>query len=101
MVTGRLPVHNTGDAPGWCHLQQGMALPPLFAHRLGRAYGPDSSIAALERALAGADGVEADACLTADEQLVLLHDPLLSLATSLDGCAHQRSLHQIRRRGCC
>ena len=29
------------------------ALPPLYAHRLGRAYGPDSSAAALRGALAG------------------------------------------------
>ncbi len=76
-----------------------MALPPLFAHRLGRAYGPDSSIPALEQALVGADGVETDACLTADEQLVLLHDPLLSVGTNLQGWVHQRSLDQIRREG--
>jgi glycerophosphoryl diester phosphodiesterase len=74
-----------------------MALPPLFAHRLGRAYGPDSSIAALERALAGSDGVETDVCLTADEQLVLLHDPLLSAGTNLQGWVHEHSLDQIRR----
>src|SRR5215204_1465507 len=76
-----------------------MVLPPLFAHRLGRAYGPASSIPALERALVGADGVETDACLTADEQLVLLHDPLLSLGTNLQGWAHQRSLDHIRHEG--
>jgi glycerophosphoryl diester phosphodiesterase len=76
-----------------------MLLPPLYAHRLGRAYGPDSSIPALERALVGADGVETDACLTADEQLVLLHDPLLPVGTNLDGWVHQRSLDQIRCEG--
>jgi len=76
-----------------------MVLPPLFAHRLGRAYGPASSIPALERALVGADGVETDACLTADEQLVLLHDPLLSVGTNLQGWAHQRSLDHIRHEG--
>ncbi len=76
-----------------------MALPPLIAHRLGRAYGPDSSALALERALAGADGLETDVCLTADEQLVLLHDPLLSIGTSLEGWAHQRSLREICRDG--
>ena len=76
-----------------------MLLPPLYAHRLGRAYGPDSSILALERALVGADGVETDACLTADEQLVLLHDPLLPVGTNLEGWVHQRSLDQIRCEG--
>jgi glycerophosphoryl diester phosphodiesterase len=66
--------------------------PPLYAHRLGRAYGPDSSAAALRRALAGGPlaGVETDVCLTADGELVCLHDPLLAIGTTLDGWAHER-----------
>lgn len=73
-----------------------MDLPPLYAHRLGRAYGPDSSRPALEAALAsGAEGLETDVCLTADGRLVLLHDPLLALRTTLDGWAHQRAAAEI------
>jgi glycerophosphoryl diester phosphodiesterase len=46
-------------------------LPPLYTHRLGRAYAPDSSLPALERSLAApVDGLETDCCLTADSQLV-------------------------------
>ena len=42
----------------------------VYAHRLGRAYGPDSSAAALRGALAaGVDGLETDVCLTADGAL--------------------------------
>ncbi len=71
--------------------------PALYAHRLGRAYGPDSSLTALERALSGPlDGLETDVCLTADERLVLLHDPLLELNTTARGWAHERSLAAIR-----
>jgi glycerophosphoryl diester phosphodiesterase len=74
-----------------------MRPPSLYAHRLGRAYGPDSSRLALERSLAGAiDGLETDCCLTADGQLLLLHDPLLTLGTTLDGLAHQRTAAEIR-----
>jgi glycerophosphoryl diester phosphodiesterase len=55
--------------------------PSLYAHRLGRAYGPDSSAAALTRALERPlDGFETDCCLSADGELVLLHDPLLTAA---------------------
>jgi glycerophosphoryl diester phosphodiesterase len=65
-------------------------LPPLYAHRLGREPGPDSSRAALRATLAGpVDGLETDACLTADGRLVLLHDPWLSSSTTLRGWAHQ------------
>jgi glycerophosphoryl diester phosphodiesterase len=75
-----------------------VATVPLFAHRLGREYGPDSSAAALEGALrAGADGLETDLCLTADGQLVLLHDPRLEIGTTLSGWAHERSAAEIVR----
>jgi glycerophosphoryl diester phosphodiesterase len=71
-------------------------LPPLYAHRLGRAYGPDSSAAALTRTLERpVDGLETDCCLTADGELVLLHDPLLEVATTLSGWAHERTAAQI------
>ena len=73
------------------------ALPPLYAHRLGRGYGPDSSAAALRHTLSGpVEGLETDVCLTADDRLVLLHDPLLTLATTLEGWAHQRTAAEIR-----
>ena len=73
-------------------------LPPLYAHRLGRAYGPDCSAVALRGALAaGVDGLESDVCLTADGALVLLHDPYLALGTDLEGFAHQRTARELRR----
>lgn len=76
---------------------RGVRLPPLYAHRLGRAYGPDSSLLALERTLAApVEGLETDCCLTADGELVLLHDPLLALGTTLDGLAHERTAAEIR-----
>lgn len=69
----------------------------LYAHRLGRAYGPDSSAAALTRALERPiDGLETDCCLTADGELVLLHDPLLDVGTTASGWAHERTAAQIR-----
>jgi glycerophosphoryl diester phosphodiesterase len=68
---------------------------PLYAHRLGRAYGPDNSRTALAGALAAdADGLESDVCLTADGELVLLHDPWLP---DLEGWAHERTATELRR----
>jgi glycerophosphoryl diester phosphodiesterase len=71
-------------------------LPEIYAHRLGGAYGPDSSRAALattlERSVAG---LETDCCLTADDDIVLLHDPLLQLGTDLPGWAHQLTAAEI------
>jgi glycerophosphoryl diester phosphodiesterase len=72
-------------------------LPLLYAHRLGRVPGPDSSRAALRATLAGpVDGLETDACLTADGRLVLVHDPWLSSSTTLRGWAHQTAWSDLR-----
>lgn len=69
---------------------------PLYAHRLG----PDNSAAALAGALAaGVEGLEADLCLSADGELVLLHDPWLPLVTGLEGFAHERSKRELRGAG--
>lgn len=73
-----------------------MSAMKLYAHRLGRAYGPDSSARALEGALAaGVDGLETDVCLTADDELVLLHDSWLPSCTDLDGWAHERASAEL------
>ena len=70
----------------------------LYAHRLGRAYGPDNSRTALAGALAAdVDGLESDVCLTADGELVLLHDPWLPFGTDLEGWAHERTAAELRR----
>ncbi|HEY8640924.1 MAG TPA: glycerophosphodiester phosphodiesterase family protein [Solirubrobacterales bacterium] len=53
--------------------------------------------AALRHTLTGpVEGLETDVCLTADDRLVLLHDPLLTLGTTLDGWARQRTAEEIR-----
>jgi glycerophosphoryl diester phosphodiesterase len=70
--------------------------PRFVAHRFGRAYGPDSSRRALQRALESpAVGVESDCCLTRDGRVVLLHEPLLQEATTLSGWAIERSAEEI------
>jgi glycerophosphoryl diester phosphodiesterase len=74
-----------------------VTLPPLYAHRLGRDPGPDSSRAALRATLAGpVDGLETDACLTADGRLVLHHDPWLSSSTTSRGWTHQTTWSDLR-----
>jgi glycerophosphoryl diester phosphodiesterase len=53
----------------------------VFAHRGGRAHGPDNTLGTFAEALArGARGLETDAWLTADGQVVLDHDGVLRTA---------------------
>jgi glycerophosphoryl diester phosphodiesterase len=65
--------------------------PAIYAHRLGAAYGPESGRSTLRRTLADpVDGVEADVVLSADEDVLALHDPALWVSTDLDGWANER-----------
>ncbi len=67
---------------------------PVDAHE---RQAPDSSAAALTRALGRPlDGLETDCCPTADGELVLLHDPLFEVGTTVSGSAHERTAAQIR-----
>jgi len=51
----------------------------------------------LRRTLNGpVGGLETDICLTSDGDLVLLHDPLLTLGTTLNGWAHERTTAELR-----
>jgi glycerophosphoryl diester phosphodiesterase len=64
-----------------------------FAHRGGRAHGPDNTLGTFREALArGAKGLETDAWLTADGQVVLDHDGVLRAAKR----GHQ-PIAQVRR----
>jgi glycerophosphoryl diester phosphodiesterase len=72
--------------------------PPIYAHRLGSEYGPESSRTALEGSLAhGAEGVECDVCMSADGEVMVIHDPYLPLSTDLDGWAHERPAAELQR----
>jgi glycerophosphoryl diester phosphodiesterase len=69
---------------------------PIYAHRFGSDYGPESSRSALRQALAGGvDGIEADVVLTRDDHVLALHDPILSYSTDLTGWAHERDADEI------
>ena len=100
LFTRRQPVGNrraTCERERAATLMVVSTLPPLYAHRLGREPGPDSSRAALQATLAApVDGLETDACLTADGRLVLLHDPWLSSGTTLRGWAHETVWSDLR-----
>lgn len=64
-----------------------------FAHRGGRAHGPDNTLPTFSHALAqGATGLETDAWLTADGLVVLDHDGVLRAAKS-----EEKAIADVRR----
>jgi glycerophosphoryl diester phosphodiesterase len=58
----------------------------VFAHRGGRALGPENTVVAFDLGMAaGADGLEFDVHLAADGRVVVIHDPTLDRSTDAAG----------------
>ncbi len=71
--------------------------PVIFAHRGASAHAPENTLAAFELALAqNADAIELDAKLTADGQVVVIHDPTVDRTTGSRGRVRDLSLVQLR-----
>jgi glycerophosphoryl diester phosphodiesterase len=73
-------------------------LPSLIAHRGASDEAPENTLAAARLAWEQhADGIELDLHLTADGELVVMHDPDVLRTTGQPGAVAQLSLAQIRR----
>jgi glycerophosphoryl diester phosphodiesterase len=71
--------------------------PTIFAHRGASAHAPENTLAAFELALAqGADGIELDAKLSADEHVVVIHDATVDRTTDRHGRVKDMSLAELR-----
>jgi glycerophosphoryl diester phosphodiesterase len=72
--------------------------PLLVAHRGASALAPEHTIPAYEAALeAGADALELDVRLSADDQLVVIHDASLERTTDGRGLVREYTLQQLKR----
>ncbi len=69
----------------------------VYAHRGASARFPEHTRAAYEQALAdGADGVECDVHLTADGEVVLIHDGTVDRTSDGSGPVGEHTLEQLR-----
>jgi glycerophosphoryl diester phosphodiesterase len=70
----------------------------VFAHRGGRALGPENTLAGFDLGLAaGADGLELDVHLSADGVPVVHHDPDLDRCTNATGPIAARTADDLSR----
>jgi glycerophosphoryl diester phosphodiesterase len=70
----------------------------VIAHRGASAYAPENTLAAFRRAVElGADEVEVDVQLSADDQIVLFHDRRLEKKTNLSGLVRDHPIGTLRR----
>jgi glycerophosphoryl diester phosphodiesterase len=71
--------------------------PLVYGHRGARARAPENTIEAFELALSeGADGIELDVRMTADGELVVLHDGHVQLEAGRVVPVHRLSLAQVK-----
>jgi glycerophosphoryl diester phosphodiesterase len=72
--------------------------PTIFAHRGSSAYAPENTLASFELALQhGADAIELDVKLSADGQVVIIHDQTLLRTTGQAGKVRETSLADIQK----
>lgn len=74
-------------------------MPPLIiAHRGASAYEPENTLRAFELAIRqGAQMIELDLHATSDNQVVVIHDPILHHTTNLTGRVDQLTLTEIKQ----
>lgn len=74
------------------------ALPPVVGHRGARGHAPENTLASMRKAAdLGARWVEFDVKLTADGELVLIHDDSVNRTTDGKGAVAAMTLAEIRK----
>lgn len=72
--------------------------PLIYAHRGSSIHAPENTLASFGKALEqGADGIELDVKLSADGEVVVIHDQTVNRTTSGQGRVNQLTLEQLRR----
>ncbi len=70
--------------------------PYVSADQGGTGYAPENTMVAMRNGIRlGADELEADINITADDELVLMHDGSLDRTTNCTGNVHQKTLAQV------
>lgn len=71
--------------------------PIILAHRGASAHAPENTLAAFELAIQqGADGIELDVKLCADDHVVVIHDPTVDRTTGVHGRVQDMTLQELR-----
>lgn len=71
--------------------------PLIFAHRGASGYAPENTMASFVKAVElGTDGFELDVQLTADGELVVIHDEWLERVSNGTGFVRDQTLEQLR-----
>ncbi len=79
------------------HTFAGLERPSIIAHRGSSAYAPENTLAAFKLAIEqGAHGIELDAKLTSDGQVVVIHDQTVDRTTNGTGQVDRMTLAELQ-----
>ncbi|MCK5298004.1 MAG: glycerophosphodiester phosphodiesterase [Candidatus Heimdallarchaeota archaeon] len=73
-----------------------MKLPMIFGHRGASSIEPENTMKAFQQAFEdGADGIEFDVRLTADKQMVIIHDSLINRTSNGIGLVRKKTYQEL------
>lgn len=79
-------------------MPQNFPYPAIIAHRGASAHAPENTLAAFRLAVEQqADGIELDVHLTADGEVVVIHDANLGRTTNGSGSVYAKTLTELRQ----
>ena len=79
----------------WQHRTDG--LPRIFGHRGAMGYAPENTLASFDLAIQqGVQAIELDVHLTADGEVVVIHDPVLDRTTDGQGMVGEKTLAELK-----
>ena len=76
-------------------------LPKVIGHRGAALAAPENTLESFREAhRQGARWVELDVSLTADDQILVMHDDTLDRTTDGKGPAHEKTMADLKKLGC-
>jgi glycerophosphoryl diester phosphodiesterase len=80
------------------HLINKLPTPIIFGHRGASKYAPENTLASFMLSFkSGAPAIELDAMLSADQEVVVIHDHMVDRTTNGSGYINQMNLEQLKK----
>lgn len=92
-----MPAHSRQRAGAWMNPLLDLDAHPVIGHRGASRYAPENTLPSFALAREqGADALECDVHVTADDVPIIMHDPLLDRTTNLRGPVAALTLERVR-----
>lgn len=81
----------------YSHLINHLPAPIIFGHRGASKFAPENTLASFKLAIeSGAPAIELDVMLSADQEVVVIHDHTVDRTTNGSGCVNRMNLKELK-----